>query len=186
MTACGQTPRVRELLSLAVENIPCAIRGIFVLNGSVAYVLHHYKAKRSTNHEFHFARFLPARLSAVVVKYLVCIRRLAVLLQREQSGLTNPMESHEQKYLLFQNQGKPWAPTRITRVVETASKQVWNRVINTRVYRQLAIGITEKHVREVHSPSNRYDDTSIDADLERSFCLAKWPPASTAWNNVWP
>jgi hypothetical protein len=62
LTACGQSPRIRDLLSLAVENTPCAVRGIFVWNGSVAYALHHHKAKRSTNQEFHVIRFLPARL----------------------------------------------------------------------------------------------------------------------------
>ncbi|EGU75252.1 hypothetical protein FOXB_14237, partial [Fusarium oxysporum f. sp. conglutinans Fo5176] len=134
LTACGQPPRIRELLSLAVENSPCAVRGIFVWNGSVAYALRHHKAKRSTNQEFHVVRFLPARLSIVVVKHLVCIRRLAALLRREQSGLTNPMESREQKHLLFHHHG-----------------------------------ITEKHVREVHSPFNRYDDTSSDADLNVTF-----------------
>ncbi|KAF5975168.1 hypothetical protein FBULB1_7524 [Fusarium bulbicola] len=169
LTACGQSPRIRDLLSLAVENSPCAIRGIFVWNGSVAYALHHHKAKRSTNQEFHVVRFLPARLSVVVVKYLVCIRRLAALLRREQSGLTNQMAPYEQRHLLFQHNGKPWAPMRITRVIRAASKEVWNRGINARVYRQLAIGITEKHVREVHSPFNRYDDTSSDADLNVTF-----------------
>ncbi|PNP59955.1 hypothetical protein FNYG_14717 [Fusarium nygamai] len=169
LTACGQSPRIRELLSLAVENSPCAVRGIFVWNGSVAYALHHHKAKRSTNQEFHVVRFLPARLSIIVVKYLVCIRRLAALLRREQSGLTNQMAPYEQKHLLFQHNGKPWAPTRITRVIRASSKEVWNRGINARVYRQLAIGITEKHVREVHSPFNRYDDTSSDADLNVTF-----------------
>ena len=169
LTACGQPSRIRELLSLAVENSPCAVRGIFVWNGSVAFALHHHKAQRSTNQEFHVVRFLPARLAVVVVKHLVCIRRLAALLRREQSGLTNPMESNERKHLLFQHHGKPWAPTRITRVVENASKQVWSQGVNARVYRQLAIGITEKHVREVHSPFNQYDDTSSDADLNVIF-----------------
>ncbi|CZS75061.1 unnamed protein product [Fusarium graminearum] len=169
LTACGQPPRIRELLSLAVANSPCAVRGIFVWNGSVAFTIRHHKAKRSTNQEFHVVRFLPARLAVVVVKHLVCIRRLAALLRREQSGLTNPMESNERKHLLFQHHGKPWASTRITRVVGTASKQVWSRGVNARVYRQLAIGITEKHVREVHSPFNRYDDTSSDADLNVTF-----------------
>jgi hypothetical protein len=54
-------------------------------------------------------------------------------------------------------------------VIRASSKEVWNRGINARVYRQLAIGITEKHVREVHSPFNRYDDSSSDADLNVTF-----------------
>ena len=150
LTACGQSPRVRELLSLAVENTPCAVRGIFIWNGSVAYALRHHKAKRSTNQEFHVVRFLPARLSVVVVKYLVCIRRVAALLRREQSGSTGQVNSNQQKYLFFQHHGKPWAPTRITRVVRAATKLVWGQGVTARVYRQLAIGITEKHVPTSH------------------------------------
>lgn len=169
LTACGQSPRIRELLSLAVENTPCAFRGIIMWNGSVAYALRHHKAKRSTNQEFHVVRFLPARLSVVVVKYLVCIRRVAALLRREQSGLTDQMDSNQQNYLLFQHHGKPWASARMTRVVRAATELVWDRGVNARVYRQLAIGITEKHVREVHSPFNRYDDSSSDADLNVTF-----------------
>lgn len=37
------------------------------------------------------------------------------------------------------------------------------------MYRQLAIAITAKHVREVHTPFNRYDDRSGDADINVTF-----------------
>ncbi|RSL44777.1 hypothetical protein CEP54_014543 [Fusarium duplospermum] len=169
LTACGQSPRIRDLLSVAVENSPCAIRGIFVWNGSMAYSIRHHKAKRSTNQEFYVVRFLPARLAAVVLKHLVCIRRLAALLRREQFGFDGSNRSVTHKPLLFQSCGKAWSPTRVTRVLRMASKQAWNWEINARISRQLAIGITEKHVREVHSPFNRYDDRSIDADLNVAF-----------------
>jgi hypothetical protein len=33
------------------------------------------------------------------------------------------------------------------------------------MYRQLAIAVTEKHVREVYTPFNRHDDCSDDADI---------------------
>ncbi|KAM5360803.1 hypothetical protein ACJA88_014696 [Fusarium oxysporum] len=104
-------PRIRELWSLAAENSPCAVRGIFAWNGSVAYALRHHKAQRSTNQEFYVVRFLPARLVTVVVKHLVCIRRVAALLRREQSGLTNPVESNEQKHLLLQQHDNPQVTT---------------------------------------------------------------------------
>ncbi|KAL6408084.1 hypothetical protein AUP68_08457 [Ilyonectria robusta] len=121
LTACGQVPRLLELLSLAVENSPCATRGMFIWNGSVAYALQHHKAKRSTNQEFYVSN------------------------------------------------GKAWTSTRLTALLKAASKKVWDRGVNSRVYRQLAIGITEKHVREVYSPFNRYDDRSTDADRNVVF-----------------
>jgi hypothetical protein len=169
LTSCGQTPRLLELLSLSAENSPSAVRGIFIWNGSIAYALRHHKAKRSTNQEFYVVRFLPLRLAIVVLKYLVCIRRLANLLRREQFGPPDRNKQSQSRHLLFHSHGKAWAPTRLTTILRTASKQVWNREINARVYRQLAIGITEKHVQEVHSPFNRYDDRSADTDLNVVF-----------------
>lgn len=88
LTACGQAPRIRELFSIEYENSPSALRGILFWNGKMMYVIRHHKAKRATNHEFHVARFLPARLAMVFTKYLVYIRRLTSILRREQHGYT--------------------------------------------------------------------------------------------------
>ncbi|KAL3588171.1 hypothetical protein FPOAC2_14070 [Fusarium poae] len=40
---------------------------------------------------------------------------------------------------------------------------------NVRTYRQLAIAITEKHVRDVYTPFNRHDDCSNDVDTNAVF-----------------
>jgi hypothetical protein len=45
----------------------------------------------------------------------------------------------------------------------------WRRPVNSQLFRQLSIGITEKHVREIHKPFNRYDDKGFDADLNVAF-----------------
>ena len=52
-TACGQTPRIRELLSLEYENGPNTSCGVYVWGGYMAYVICHHKAKRLTNREFY-------------------------------------------------------------------------------------------------------------------------------------
>jgi hypothetical protein len=93
-------------------------------NALVFYALQHHKAKRSTNREFYVVRFLPVRLAIVTLKYLVCIRRLAALLRREQLGQPYPMTSSLQKHLLFQNRGKAWEPTRVTATLKATSKRV--------------------------------------------------------------
>ncbi|KAF5256627.1 hypothetical protein FOXYS1_12886 [Fusarium oxysporum] len=85
-TACGQTPRIRELFSLEYENGLNTTCGVHVWGGYMAYIICHHKAKRLTNREFYVVRFLPVRLGHVLFKYLVYIRRLADLLRREQLG----------------------------------------------------------------------------------------------------
>lgn len=168
-TACGQVPRIRELLTLEVENGPSTTRGIFLWNGSVIYLLRHHKAKRSTNREFYVARFLPARLGMVMVRYLACIRRLAQLLRREQHGYHRQDQLSHDTHVLLSSNGKTWASSHITSVLKAATACVWEMELNVQQYRQVTVGITEKHVREVHQPFNRYDDHSIDADINVSF-----------------
>ncbi|EXM14467.1 hypothetical protein FOTG_17142 [Fusarium oxysporum f. sp. vasinfectum 25433] len=150
-TACGQTPRIRELLSLEIEN---------GLNAS---------SKRITNREFYVVRFLPVRLGYVLFKYLVYIRRVADLLRREQLGNNRGAQQCLQTRLLFQTNGRPWPTSRLTDIVTKTTLELWRQSVNIRVYRQLAIAITEKHVREVYTPFNRYDDCSSDADINAIF-----------------
>jgi hypothetical protein len=82
-TACGQTPRTRELFSLEYENGLNTTCGVHVWDGYMAHSICHHKAKRLINREFYVVRFLPVRLGHVLFKYLVYIRRVADLLRRE-------------------------------------------------------------------------------------------------------
>ncbi|KFA78363.1 hypothetical protein S40288_09973, partial [Stachybotrys chartarum IBT 40288] len=167
-SACGQAVRIRELFSVEYENSPTSQRGIFFWNGKMLYVIRHHKAKRITNHEFHVARFLPARLAMVLTKSIVYIRRVADILRREQHGYGSSY-SVEAKPLLFQSNGKPWPISRMTIVFRAASTEVLGFKITPQMHRQITIGMTERHVREVHKPFNRYDDVSADADLNVVF-----------------
>ncbi|KAK2122363.1 hypothetical protein NOF04DRAFT_1374394 [Fusarium oxysporum II5] len=144
-TACGQTPRI--------------ICGIYAWGGYM----------RMTNREFYVVRFLPVRLGYVLFKYLVYIRRVADLLRREQLGNNRSAQQCLQTRLLFQTNGRPWPTSRLTDIVTKATLELWRQSVNVRVYRQLAIAITEKHVREVYTPFNRYDDCSGDADINAIF-----------------
>lgn len=169
-TACGQAPRARDLLSLESENSPSASRGFFIWNGFMVYIVRHHKAKRLTNREFHVVRFLPVRLGITMFKYLVWIRRLANLLRRERVGNSGANQCiQQQQRLVFHSNGNVWPTSRLTAILQTATSKVWPQKLNIQRYRQIAIGVTEKHVREVHSPFNRYDDSSIDADLNVVF-----------------
>ncbi|CAF3545320.1 unnamed protein product [Fusarium graminearum] len=168
----GSCPRVRELFALECENGPFTSCGIYVWGGSVVYVAQHHKAKRQTNREFYVVRFLPARLSRVMYLYLVYIRRLANLLRREQVGHSEIVQKNSDERnerLLFHVNGKAWSTSHLTEILVKATSKIWNQAINVRLYRQLAIAITERHVREVYTPFNRYDDLSRGADRNAVF-----------------
>ncbi|KAH7231629.1 uncharacterized protein BKA55DRAFT_712855, partial [Fusarium redolens] len=165
-TACGQTPRARDLFTLACESGPSTSCSISIWNGLMGYVLRHHKAKRQMGREFYVVRFLPSRLAHVMYKYLVYIRRFAALLRREQQIQAYP---YHYERLLFHSGGKPWCTSRLTSILKQATLGIWQREVNIRIFRQMAISITEKHVREVHSPLNIYDDTTADADLNAVF-----------------
>ncbi|KJK87120.1 hypothetical protein H633G_09028 [Metarhizium anisopliae BRIP 53284] len=169
LTSGGQAPRLQELANIECENSPSNGRGIYIWNGSVVYIIRHHKAKRTTNHEFNVVRFLPARLGMVVVKYLAYIRRVVRILRFEMEESTKTTHSARETRLLFNRDGKPWAAERMTAVLNAAARQLWQQGLTSRIYRQVAIGITEKHVREVYTPFNRYDDRSATCDSNAVF-----------------
>ena len=168
-TSCGQCPRLRELASLECENSPIGSRGIYVWNGSVIYLIRHHKAKRSTNHEFNVVRFLPARLGVVTVRYLSYIRRVASILRRELDEHMRTLQPATDTTFLFQNQERQWSTQRMTSILKAATCQVWPSAATCQLYRQVTVGITEKHVREVFTPFNRYDDRGLTADKNAVF-----------------
>ncbi|EXM15599.1 hypothetical protein V3481_018826 [Fusarium oxysporum f. sp. vasinfectum] len=164
----GQLPRWPELSSLWVENDELGPRGLYVYKGYIIYVVRHHKAKSSTNREFVVVRFLPAELALAVFKYCTYIHPFINLLDRER-GIVSPSEAGQSSSpLLFRTQTVPsnsnvWRTSRFTSVIRKVTTEAWGFVVNSRLLRQICIGITEKHVREVYRPFNRFDDRSKDA-----------------------
>ena len=170
LTSCGQSPRLSELANMECENSPSNARAICIWNGSVVYVIRHHKSKRTTNHEFNVVRFLPARLGMVMVRYLSYIRRLASILRFEINENTKTPHPIQTTGLLFHRDGNPWSVARMTAILNGAARQVWNQRLTSRIYRQIAIGITERHVREVYTPFNRFDEHGqLSANLAFSW-----------------
>lgn len=137
----------------------------------MAYLIRHHKAKRSTNREFIVVRFLPAEVAHLLYKYLAHIRRFVDLLERER-GFSG-QSAVDSSPLLFRSgnapTSKPWPTGRFNATLKDATKKVWGHAVNSRLLRQLCIGITEKHVQEIHTPFNRFDDTSQTAHRNAVF-----------------
>jgi len=136
---CGQSPRWPDLSSLTCVNGEWGMRGIFVYNGSMIYLVRHHKAKRSTNREFVVVRFLPAELGQTLCQYLVFIRPFVDLLDRQchlgfsEQGRSSP--------LLFRvrtiSGPKPWPSGRLTTILKSATSKLWNKPVNSQLFRQL-------------------------------------------------
>jgi hypothetical protein len=160
---CGQAPRATELLSIECCNGKSTERGVYVYNGFMVYVIRHHKAKKSTNKEFMVVRFLPAKAGKPLFYYLVYIRPFAAFLQRQAYMCSTGTSSS----LLFCSNQEPtrlWRSNRLADILWKSSALVFKRPVNIRLYRQLSICITEKHVKILAKPFNRYDDHSANAD----------------------
>lgn len=170
---CGQGPRWSDLSNVWRVNGEFGERGIYIYNGSMIYLTRHHKAKRSTNREFIVARFLPAELGHLLCKYLAYIARFVDLLERER--YPGFREGGASSLLLFgtgtSSGSKSWATSHITSILKDETSKIWGeqKQIISRLLRQLMIGITEQHVREVHQPFNRFDDRSENADRNVVF-----------------
>lgn len=115
------------------------------------------------------ARFLPARLGAIIIQYMAYIRPVANLLRRERDHYRNKLQPEFQSRFLFQKDQKRWLSSRVTAIIGSAALKVWQQQLTVQMYRQIAIGITEKHVREVYKPFNQYNDRGVDADRNVVF-----------------
>jgi len=107
------------------------------------------------------------------------------MLKREQSSYLGLAESISQRHLLFRSEeapDKPWDSSRCTSILKKATTEVWKVSVKTQLYRQLTIGITEKHVQEIHKPFNRFDDKTAEADINVVFAYRNKDITQTLWH----
>ena len=64
-----------------------------------------------------------------------------------------------------------WTTKQLSNVIRryTRQAQAWGLGITLQMLRQLSVGISEKHVREVYQPFNRFDDRMDAADRNMAF-----------------
>jgi hypothetical protein len=162
----GQGPRTLELSSIECYNGPSTSRGLYVHDGSMVYVTRHAKARQATNQEFQVARYLCSYDSAILAEYLVFVRPFTDMLYRKCYG-------HERdRRLLFAAPGnpeRPWTADVLTKALKSLTKSVCGTAFGVQIYRQLSIAITERHIKSICRPFNRYDDKSADADIDVAF-----------------
>lgn len=158
----GQAPRTTEFLSIECYNGPSTPRGLYIHDGSLAYVTRHSKARRTTNQEFNVVRYLPEEDSQLIVNYLTYVRPFVAMLNRLCCGL------EQDRRLLFassHNAESHWKSDALTSALKKITADVVGTSFGVQIYRQLSIAVTEKHVKQIEQPFNRYDDTTVGADI---------------------
>jgi Orsellinic acid/F9775 biosynthesis cluster protein D len=162
----GQAPRGSELFSVEHRNGPSTLRGVCVHDGKMAFITRHHKARRATNNEFQVARYPPAEAGAIVYRYLVYIRPVVSVLYRVCRDVDyNPS-------LLFASHARPnepWETDRLSKALQRQTADIIGISIGVQLYRQLSIAITEKHIRQISRPFDRFDDKRSSADVEHAF-----------------
>ncbi|OAQ59779.1 hypothetical protein VFPBJ_11599 [Purpureocillium lilacinum] len=163
----GQGSRISELLTIEHSNTPSRLRGVGFYAGRMFSVTRHHKSRLTTNNEFQVARFLPHPIAQVAYNYLVFIRRIARLLLR------TCFQQQEDSSLLFAPAAKAgcWKTDTLSRELQHFSRQSpgWPAGIGARLYRQLSIAITERHIRAIAGRFDRHDDTSAGRDPTAVF-----------------
>jgi hypothetical protein len=161
----GQVPRGVDLCSLEVRNTENNPRGIYVYDGRMMYVIRHHKARRSTNHEFYVARYLPSCAFRPLYQYLVYIRPTVETLLRHcfQERQVHTLLFSTNLIVARRSSYRQWNCQDLSRALQ--SHNILRFRLGTRLCRQLTIAMTEKHVRAAMY-FNQYDDRSQRASLE--------------------
>jgi len=162
----GQMPRGTDLLAVAHCNSAANRRGVFIYEGKIAIMTQVNKARRATNREFYVVRYLPDVLAPLLYNYLVYIRRFCNMLYR------TCLELNMETLLLFPSVANPHEPRKteeLTKMLKICTENAIGIALGVRVYRQLTIAITEKHIKQTSRPFNRYDDTTFEADSSVAY-----------------
>jgi hypothetical protein len=151
----GQAVRSTELLSIECSNSRSSSRSVYIYQGRMMLVTRHSKARKSTNKEFQVARFLTKEDSQLLALYLIYVRPLAAVLQRECYGLS------AERRLLFcssNDPNTPWGATKLSGALSKLTIEACETSFGIRVYRQLSIAITERHLNNNSRPFDRFDE----------------------------
>jgi len=153
----GQAARGTEMLAVEHRNGPSTLRGICVYSGTIIVITRHHKCRRATNNEFQVARFLPREVATLFYQYLAYIRPFTCMIRRVCLGV-----DVDSSLLFFSvaSPKEPWKTLFLSKALQNFTKSKLGYPIGVRLYRQLSIAITEKHIAHISKPFDRHKDIS--------------------------
>ncbi len=68
-----------------------------------------------------------------------------------------------------ESKGKPWNSSVLTKALRELTQRVCGVAFGVQVYRQLSIAVTERHIKQVSRPFDRFDDKGSKVKLKVAF-----------------
>ncbi|KAF9729764.1 hypothetical protein PMIN01_12628 [Paraphaeosphaeria minitans] len=138
----GMPGRGTEITSMRFRNGALQDRNLFVMDGQIMTVVRYYKSQSQFDKPKVIPRFLPSRLSQVLVVYLAYVQPFEEYLTVEVLG------GSFTDYLWANEQG-PWHTDHLTRVLKRETGKHLGVALNTLDYRHTAVGIGREVVGDV-------------------------------------
>ena len=156
----GQPARTPELLSIRHSNsIRGEYRNVFIEDGMVVIVTRYHKGYHVRGQEKIIHRYLPREVGELLVYFEWLVRPFVELVEAEVwdrytvSPFIWPPDS----------QGKEWTSARMSQCMQDASQRGLGVTIGIQAWREVAIGISRKFLREKHA--FRPDEDDEDGDF---------------------
>jgi superfamily II DNA or RNA helicase len=171
----GQPARAPELLSLRHRNTDTAFRNVFIEDGMVALATKYHKGFYASNDAKIIHRFLPREVGELLVWYLWLVlpfvERLSWYQLQVRGG--HAPQSIERERTVRQwaylwspdpHTGREWTSDRFRQVLTRETGiGLHGTTINVSAYRNIAIGISRRFLRESSVfPQNQFDDGTGD------------------------
>jgi hypothetical protein len=141
----GQPARGSEILSLRhINTVNGHHRNVFIEGGMVSTVTTYHKGYSTTGNTKIIHRYLPKEVGELLIYYLWLVQpfcgKLEMLALRRRE-LPSPF--------LWAKRGSsdPWDSSRLSRVLQTETKEAFGVALNISVYRHLAVAISRKHLK---------------------------------------
>ncbi|CAK7237488.1 hypothetical protein SCUCBS95973_009973 [Sporothrix curviconia] len=181
----GQPGRAPEILTVRYLNTAeGGVRNLFLSYGHVVLATWNTKTSQSLAQDKVVYRFLPARVSEVVVRYVAhvvpfveTVREMMLgQLAYDETGVRNP---YLWGCLDEQHRARPWPRDRLSRHLRAASALYVGTAFSVAQWRHLAIAITNRYLRTLPADDDRtaqkrkrggspYDGRPNDGDANSS------------------
>jgi hypothetical protein len=109
------------MFSIECQNGPATSRGLYADQETLIYLTRYNKARRTTNQEFHTARYLPPSVAELVAAYVVYVRPFADMLRR------TCYEFEEERRRLFASWDRPqiaWTAAFLTKAMKKLTGEI--------------------------------------------------------------
>ena len=177
-SSAGMPPRGEELRFLRWANTAAAPRNIFMFEAKLILVFPYNKAGTNHNNSFYVVRRPCPAVERILYIYLVYIRPFCDLLNRE---LTGDLCAETNKHLFTRHDQETacFSSSDCAKSLQSATLES-PIPLNLRVYRQIAVAMSKKHIPAMLKPFDAHAPNDYDGFLKLLAFQTGHKPATHA------